>query len=1377
MQRMRGLFLGLALSVPAAAMSPAFAADWVDYATVSMTDPVTPKLTNRHLCFTDGSDVLCESPSPYLTSGGLLGIGTTNPQTELEVNGTVSATNFVGDGSGLTNINASAVSGLSTDRITSGTSNVTVANNGSVTISTAGGQRMVVGTNGNVGIGTVTPSYQLTVAGGTNGNVVLCSKAGCLTGFPASDYPTLKSTGNQLYIDVGGAYSGFFTSSRLLQKQFADFDNGLYYLDPADATTSLLVAGKVGVGTTNPNAKLDVYGDISATNLRLSGNLYVSGSQSIDGVLFANGGVSATGTISATRFSGDGSGLTGLTTAASGTGAVQFSRGDGSLGGDADTFYWDNGNKRLGIGTAAPAYTLDVSGSVRVPLGQGLRFGGTATTDAFLAASAGAVALYNGDGSGWQRFRAGEIRSSGPSSEFAVTRRDTNADVAAIYSGGGNLSIYMHALGRDVLTIMPTGNVGISTSTPNAKLDVIGTISASNVYVTATTGTVSGTYGYFRYISGTYLAGDGSQITNINANAIAGLNMDRITSGTLAMTANSATSYISLSTNGTTWGYFGNANSYLPKITSGQIGAGTTNPAATLQVSGSLIVSTSAQTTTPSLYVGSSGDVGVGTNAPGVPLDIYRPGTSAYLRLIAAGSNPDGVVVGVAGSSEATVGAMGSNKPLRFVTSSTERVRIDGGGNVGIGTSSPVAKLDVAGTISASDAIQVGQSTLACASGISGSIRWNTTSGTIQVCNGSGWISLSSGTTGAIASAAGSTGDIQFNNAGALAADTGQFYWDATNNRLGIGTNSPNYGIEVSETTNGQLDIGVINASTGASSAADFYAYAGGNQALFGIRAPAHSLGQQAYVYIPQAIPLAVYTSGLERMRIAAGGNVGIGGIATPTASLQVSGSFIVSTSGQTTTPSLYVGTNGAVGLGTSGPNRLLVASRANNASGTEVVAKNIDQRTRLGAYYEAAVQQYGYVQSSNDAESVQIALALNPNGGKVGVGKAAPVANFDVNGTISASDAIQVSGSTLTCSSAIKGAMRYSNTSSTLEYCNSTAWTSLGPSDTAPVSFSVNKNGTNQTFAATTWTKLTWSTEEFDTNNNFDTATNRFTPTVKGKYLVTLTIECIGLSNGAYCIPAFYKNGASYLYSSDTGNSNSGASMSAIVDMNGTTDYLEAYAYSGAASGVSGYVAVTRFAGVLLGPQAGGGGGTATPAGSSNDVQYNNSSALAADTGNFTYTSGVLKAPTISGTYVYGNQISGTAVWGANITYTGTITDISDRRRKHDIAALPAGDLERMMLLKPVSFKMSDDPQGKTEYGFIAQEVREVYPILVHTSDDASKTLSLNYTGLIAPMVQSIQELKRENDALRTELKAANDNNAQMERRLEAVERRVNVR
>jgi hypothetical protein len=42
---------------------------------------------------------------------------------------------------------------------------------------------------------------------------------------------------------------------------------------------------------------------------------------------------------------------------------------------------------------------------------------------------------------------------------------------------------------------------------------------------------------------------------------------------------------------------------------------GSTSPTATLQVSGSIIVSASAQTSTPTLFVGTNGRVGIGTAA------------------------------------------------------------------------------------------------------------------------------------------------------------------------------------------------------------------------------------------------------------------------------------------------------------------------------------------------------------------------------------------------------------------------------------------------------------------------------------------------------------------------------------------------------------------------------------------------------------------------------------------------------------------------------------------------------------------------------------------------------------------------------------------
>lgn len=100
-------------------------------------------------------------------------------------------------------------------------------------------------------------------------------------------------------------------------------------------------------------------------------------------------------------------------------------------------------------------------------------------------------------------------------------------------------------------------------------------------------------------------------------------------------------------------------------------------------------------------------------------------------------------------------------------------------------------------------------------------------------------------------------------------------------------------------------------------------------------------------------------------------------------------------------------------------------------------------------------------------------------------------VSATNISGTL-----IQVGNNGVACSSSISGSLRYSQVSSTMEYCNSTAWVSMGPSDTVPVAFRAYKGDGNQTVTTNTWTKLTFNSETFDTNNNFDSS--RFTATVR---------------------------------------------------------------------------------------------------------------------------------------------------------------------------------------------------------------------------------------------------------------------------------------
>jgi hypothetical protein len=57
-----------------------------------------------------------------------------------------------------------------------------------------------------------------------------------------------------------------------------------------------------------------------------------------------------------------------------GGGKVSFWNGVNSVTGDND-LYWDNANKRLGVGTTSPAYKLHVNGSIKVNTGDNIFLG------------------------------------------------------------------------------------------------------------------------------------------------------------------------------------------------------------------------------------------------------------------------------------------------------------------------------------------------------------------------------------------------------------------------------------------------------------------------------------------------------------------------------------------------------------------------------------------------------------------------------------------------------------------------------------------------------------------------------------------------------------------------------------------------------------------------------------------------------------------------------------------------------------------------------------------------------------------------------------------------------------------------------------------
>ncbi|MBL8158400.1 hypothetical protein JNK62_02625 [bacterium] len=286
-------------------------------------------------------------------------------------------------------------------------------------------------------------------------------------------------------------------------------------------------------------------------------------------------------------------------------------------------------------------------------------------------------------------------------------------------------------------------------------------------------------------------------------------------------------------------------------------------------------------------------------------------------------------------------------------------------------------------------------------------------------------------------------------------------------------------------------------------------------------------------------------------------------------------------------TSSLFIDTNGRVGVGTTTP-----------------VAKfNVWGDMEIGAGGTTNLRAYNSSRNANgfltlyDGTNGNVAIGttfgtgdviLSPGtNGFVGIGTTTPIA------------ALTVFGDTL-----FNGTDRYANFGTTtgssgygfrdnggvIEFKNAGGtWQGVTTATTGP-SFSVHKNGSDQTIAAGGATLLTWSTETFDTNNNF--ASNRFTPTVPGKYLIRAqawwanTIDAGG--NASIMI---YKNGAVvaqvYNYPDVAAAQRLTSSISEIIDMNGSTDYVEIYVSHATAGSevVDGTAILTNFSGAMIAP------------------------------------------------------------------------------------------------------------------------------------------------------------------------------------------------
>jgi hypothetical protein len=292
------------------------------------------------------------TPIVTLQGNSMMGIGTDAPQYELDVVGTINATGGV------------LVNGLP----------LTSSGGGSVGGGTAAGwqtQSSNIYTNCNIGVKTSTPRYALDVSGTVNASTFFQDGVPFTAGYwSVSDgfMYTLSNVGinnqNPAYaLDVGGAINAadIYVNGSSIASGFWQLNGGNIY--------SL---SNVGVGTAIPSKRLDVVGDgrvngdFTVTGATATGTLLTSGEATLSGGINVSGmnRINSTAWGHGIVFNGGNNRFYADVTSGSVILNID-SRSNFKVSADqSDVMTVSGTNGYVGIGTDAPAYDLDVSGTI-----------------------------------------------------------------------------------------------------------------------------------------------------------------------------------------------------------------------------------------------------------------------------------------------------------------------------------------------------------------------------------------------------------------------------------------------------------------------------------------------------------------------------------------------------------------------------------------------------------------------------------------------------------------------------------------------------------------------------------------------------------------------------------------------------------------------------------------------------------------------------------------------------------------------------------------------------------------------------------------------------------------------------------------------------
>jgi hypothetical protein len=500
---------------------------------------------------------------------------------------------------------------------------------------------------------------------------------------------------------------------------------------------------------TNINGKFSVDTDGAASFNRIGASTTTGFTfPSADG---ANGEVLKTNGLGTVSWLPDSN--TGTVTGTGSATRVAFWSSDSAITSDAD-LYWDNTNKRLGIGVSSPAALLEINGT-----GDAIRVESTNTGAGGAQMDLLHYSTSPADNDTMAYINMGGYYNTTPSQAYFSSIRTVATDISARQ---GELTFWtVNTTLQQRMVIDTDGNVGIGTSSPSSydgeadNLVVYDAITPGITIALPQT-TAAGS------ARGSILFADG---TSGNEKYRGGVIYDHGT----GMGGVADTMYIRSA-----------VNNYMVLGPTGNVGIGTKTPIEKLQVAGQIISTASNSTSATAgaeraimdlsgftatdhsarfghfrgataagagqmrLYTDSvervridaSGNVGIGTDSPMTKLHIQSGNGSypddannhlvvessshSYIGLGGGTSSDVGIHFGDSGGiAQGRIAYKNSDNSMRFMANSSERLTILASGSVGIGSTDPYSRLDVNGVITNRTASQDPNFTVAVVGGVS----------------------------------------------------------------------------------------------------------------------------------------------------------------------------------------------------------------------------------------------------------------------------------------------------------------------------------------------------------------------------------------------------------------------------------------------------------------------------------------------------------------------------------------------------------------------------------------------------------------------------------------------------------------------------------